>query len=398
MTKAKLLTDVAYFSKKPKDKEYRISDIPGLYMRVQTSGKKSWQYRIKNSDGKWTWRGLGPYPEISVKAARSLVYKYETGEIQFESKNDRLKNEKIEHDKLFGSLLNEWIDTKKNTWEPSTFKKEVQSIEKHILPTFSHRKYEDISSSEWLLFFQTKQREEKIFNRIEKLISYCRNAYELAVFKNKTKYNPLAGINKFLDKKIASNMKHVGLNELPLMLERIRTYKSETISIGLELLILMFPRPGELRQAKWEQFNFEDKVWIRPSDIMKRGIEHAIPLSNQTLQLLERLKQISNRESSYLFPSRDSINKPISNLTFNAALNRLGYFGQQNPHGFRHIASTHLNDHFSDREQVIEAALSHLKNGVKGAYDKGAHLRERVEIMQFWSDLIYELSGPRNFK
>ena len=131
---------------------------------------------------------------------------------------------------------------------------------------------------------------------------------------------------------------------------------------------------------------------------MKRGIEHAIPLSNQSLQLLERLKQISNRESSYLFPSRDSINKPISNLTFNAAINRMGYYGQQNPHGFRHIASTHLNDHFSDREQVIESALSHFKSGVKGAYDKGSHLCERVEIMQFWSDYIYELCGPRNFE
>lgn len=398
MPKAKLLSDAAFFAKKPKDKEYRISDIPGLYMKVQTSGKKSWQLRIKNINGKWTWLGLGPYPEISVKKARSLVLKYQSGEIQIETQIDRLKKEKKDQDELFGQLMKSWIDTKKNTWESSTFKKEVQSIEKHILPIFSERKYKEISSGEWLTFFQTKQREEKIFNRIEKLISYCRNAYELAVFKNKANYNPLVGINKFLDRNDSGSMKHVGLNELPLMLQRIRAYKSEEISIGLELLILMFPRPGELRQAKWEQFNFEEKVWIRPTDVMKRGIEHAIPISHQAMQLLGRLKEISNRESNFLFPSRDSINKPISNLTFNAALNRLGYQGQQNPHGFRHIASTCLNDHFSDREQVIESALSHLKSGVKGAYDKGAHLRERVEIMQFWSDLIYELCGPRIFK
>ena len=131
---------------------------------------------------------------------------------------------------------------------------------------------------------------------------------------------------------------------------------------------------------------------------MKRGIEHGIPLSSQAIKLLKTLQSISKRESDYLFPSRDSVIKPISNLTFNAALNRMGYFGKQNPHGFRHIASTHLNDHYSDREQVIEASLSHLKAGVKGAYDKGSHLRERYEIMQYWSDYIDRICGKREFK
>ncbi len=61
---------------------------------------------------------------------------------------------------------------------------------------------------------------------------------------------------------------------------------------------------------------------------MKRGIEHGIPLSSHVISLLTELKQISV-ESEYLFPSRDNINKPISNLTFNAALNRLGYRGSK---------------------------------------------------------------------
>ena len=398
MSKNTLLSDATYFAKKPKDKEYRISDIPGLYMKVQTSGKKSWQLRLKNNENKWTWIGLGAYPELSVKKARIQTLKYQSGELEVITKKDRLQKIQYEQSELFGQLMKDWIDTKKLTWEPTTLKKELQSIEKHLLPTFAHRRFKDISSAEWLEFFQTKQRQEKIFNRIEKLISYCRNAYDLAVFKDNTNYNPLNGIAKFLDKNDTESMKHVGLNELPEMLTKIRAYRSENISIGLELLILMFPRPGELRQAKWEQFNLEERVWIRPSSIMKRGIEHAIPLSPQVITLLKHLQLISKRESEYLFPARDSINKPISNLTFNAALNRMGYYGKQNPHGFRHIASTKLNDEFSDREQVIEASLSHLKAGVKGAYDKGSHLRERYEIMQYWSDYIDRICGKREFK
>lgn len=388
---------MAYAALKLKDKEYRKADIPGLYMKVQTSGKKSWQLRLKNNEGKWTWVGLGSYPEISVKIARSQALKYQSGEIQIVTRAERLKQAQYDENELFENLMKDWIDTKKNSWEPATFKKEVQSIEKHLLPVFGQRQFKEIRSGEWLEFFQTKQREDKIFNRIEKLVSYCRNAYDLAVFKDKANYNPLVGIAKFLDKGERDNMKHVGINELPEMLYKIRGYKSQEISIGLELLIHMFPRPGELRQAKWEQFDFEERLWIRPGSVMKRGIEHGIPLSAQVIKLLKTLEVISKRESEYLFPARDTVNKPISNLTFNAALNRMGYLGKQNPHGFRHIASTHLNDQYSDREQVIEAALAHLKLGVKGAYDKGAHLRERYGIMQYWSDYLDKICGKRKF-
>lgn len=386
---------MAYAAIKSKDKKYRISDIPGLYMKVQTSGKKSWQLRLKNNEGKWTWVGLGVYPDVSVKIARAQTLKYQSGELQIVTRQDRLLKAQKDQSQIFEQLMKDWIDTKKNTWESDTFKKEVQSINKHLLPVFGKRSYKEISSGEWLEFFQMKIRTEEKYNRFEKLISYCRNAYDLAVFKDKIKYNPLIGINKFLDKGNPQNMKHVEINELPAMLAKIRQYRSPEISIGLELLILMFPRPGELRQAKWEQFDFEERVWVRPGSIMKRGVPHGIPLSWQVIRLLEQLKSISTRESEYLFPARDSVNKSISNLTFNAALNRMGYEGKQNPHGFRHIASINLNKKFSAIPQVIESALSHLKPGVKGVYDKEAHLEERYEIMQFWADHIDQICGPR---
>lgn len=308
MSRNKLLSDVAYAALKAKDKEYRKADISGLYMKVQTSGKKSWQLRLKNNEGKWTWVGLGSYPDVSVKNARAQALKFQSGELQIVTRSERLKQAQRDESELFEYLMRDWIDTKKNTWDPTTFKKEVQSIEKHLLPVFGQRKYKDITSGEWLEFFQTKQREEKIFNRIEKLVSYCRNAYDLAVFKDEIKYNPLIGIQKFLDKSNPGGMKYIYIKELPEMVKKIREYRSEEISIGLELLIHMFPRPGELRQAKWEQFDFEDRVWIRPGSIMKRGIEHGIPLSEQVIAMLIRLKSISKRESDYLFPTRDSVN------------------------------------------------------------------------------------------
>ena len=60
-----------YKALKPKAKEYRQpTDIAGLYCRVQPNGKKSWQYRYKNDQGKWAWIGLGAYPTVNYVQAR----------------------------------------------------------------------------------------------------------------------------------------------------------------------------------------------------------------------------------------------------------------------------------------------------------------------------------------
>lgn len=75
-------------------------------------------------------------------------------------------------------------------------------------------------------------------------------------------------------------------------------------------------------------------------------------------------------------------------MTFNLALNRLGYEGKQNPHGFRHLVSTTMNETFSNKAQVIEVCLAHKKKGVKGVYDKSQHLDERRELMQWWADYL----------
>ncbi|MFX9108626.1 integrase, partial [Acinetobacter baumannii] len=75
-----------------------------------------------------------------------------------------------------------------------------------LFPTFENRDFRKISSEEWLEFFLKLQREEKIYNRVKKLVTHTRSAYELAKFKGQVILNPLDGINKYLDKTSNGNM------------------------------------------------------------------------------------------------------------------------------------------------------------------------------------------------
>ncbi|MEI2555761.1 tyrosine-type recombinase/integrase [Acinetobacter pittii] len=388
--KKRPLSDTTLASLEPEDKDYRELDSNGLYFLVQKKGNKSWQLRYKKPDGKWSWMGLGAYPAISGalarKKANEILNKLSNGEM-IETKADIRKQATEQKALLFKNLMYDWLNTKEPNWGFDTFDKAKKSIERHIIPKFGNRDFTGISPKEWFDFFQSLQRDLGIYTQTEKLTSYCRNAYDWAKFQEKIKFNPLEGITKHLDKNQGGNMKFVDIDEFPALIRAIRSYPKRDKAIGLELFVLLFPRPVELRYATWDQFDLDKAVWIKPAVIMKKDIPHAVPLPRQAIALLKELLTYKT-ESNFLFPGRGSLSEPVSDNTFNTALNRLGYKDRQNPHGFRHIASTQLNNRFSDKEQVVEATLAHLKKGVKGVYDKGAHFDERIGMMQWWADEI----------
>lgn len=377
----------------PESLDYRELDGAGLYFLVKKNGTKSWQYRYKNQNGKWSWIGIGSYPSVSAKAAREKAQEHAVtllkgGELK--PKVMLLREKKEQESYNFQNLMSDWLDTKSSKWSEATFVKAEKSIQKHILPHFGKRNFLDIRAKEWFDFFQNLQRNLGIHTQIEKLLSYVRSCYDWAKFQGKIDSNPLEGMHKYLDSYQSGHMNFITIDELPMLLQRIRDNKKRAIGIGLELLILLFPRPGELRFSKWEHFDLKKCLWSKPAEMTKTRQEYQVPLSKQAIVLLKELKEIQP-ESDYLFPSRLSVDKTISDMTFNLALNRLGYEGKQNPHGFRHLASTTLNENFSHKDQVIEACLAHKKKGVKAVYDQAQHLNERRELMQWWADYVENL-------
>lgn len=121
---------------------------------------------------------------------------------------------------------------------------------------------------------------------------------------------------------------------------------------------------------------------------------HLVPLSRQSLELLESAKAISAGQR-YMFSSLYPGNRPMSENTINAALRRLGYTGKEmTAHGFRSTASTLLNESGKFSPDAIERALAHKDtNATRAAYHRGKYWEERVEMAQWWSDQLDTMSG-----
>lgn len=392
--KRRPLSDTVLANLEPEAKEYRELDGNGLYFRVKKDGNKSWQLRYKKPCGKWSWLGIGGYPEIGGQLARKkaleLITDIGKGENPIITKQQRKIQEREQHTATFEALAKEWLATKQGKWVDGTMSRNKGALEKHIYPVFGKRLFASIRPIEWMEHLKGIQQQQQIFEQVNRMRSMCRDIYDYAKVTGRIDYNPLEGLHKYLEQGKKENMAHVSEQELPILLRAINNYPTFDVRIGLKLLAMLFCRPSELRQAQWGEFDLEQATWTIPQERMKKRREHIIPLPKQATALLEELKPLSGM-SDYLFPSRSNSHKPKSDTVFIMALRRLGYEGRQTPHGFRHIASTLLNNKGFD-ERHVESALAHVKDGVAGVYNKAQYVEDRKAMMQWYANHLDNLA------
>lgn len=374
----KPLQDTVIEALEPENKVYRVHDGNGLYLRVSPNGFKSWQFRFKESD-KWKWTTLGKYPLLKGNDARMLSLKLKKridngGSINTENNKDK-----------FNSLFKEWIALKAKSWTDKTRIRNERAIEIHVIPKFGDRAYKEITPLEWMRLFDDIQT-KGILEQLKRVRTGVRDIYNLAKVTGRIDYNPIEGLEKFIQSPANQNYSHVPISELPALISSISNYKTPDIRIGLLLLAMLAVRPSELREATWSEFDLKKALWTIPAERMKMGRTHLVPLPKQALTLLKELKKYTGY-CDYILVGRSDSSIPRSDGAFLMALKRLGYNGKQTAHGFRHIFSTVLNEHGFNKDH-IEAQLAHVSGGVRGIYNKAQYLEQRRELMQWYADYL----------
>lgn len=84
--------------------------------------------------------------------------------------------------------------------------------------------------------------------------------------------------------------------------------------------------------------------------------------SDQAITILKQIQPISGRYQ-FVFPGRIQHSKPISEMTLNVLIRRIGYGGRATGHGFRHTMSTILHEQ-GFNTAWIETQLAHVDKTV----------------------------------
>ena len=122
-----------------------------------------------------------------------------------------------------------------------------------------------------------------------------------------------------------------------------------------------------------------------------RGGAHVVPMARPVrewfLVLVDAYRQRYGEvpPDALLLHHRSDRTRPMSSGTVLMALRRMGFAGAMTGHGFRHVASTALNE-MGFRGDVIEAQLAHADGDrVRAAYNEASYLAQRRELMAAWA-------------
>ncbi|WP_435337583.1 tyrosine-type recombinase/integrase [Acinetobacter sp. LH3_13] len=385
-------TDREIQNLKPQDKRYSVKDKlnNGLFIEVKESGVKSWHYRYSLA-GKQERLVIGRYPDLSLKDARqirdesaSLVAK------GISPKQDKAKPKGILFKDYGERYLKEVI--KKDRKDPYNM---VLCLSNDIYPMMGHIPLDQISIEDIrrTIWRKKEQGYDAAANQVRGLL---KRMFDYAMTLGLVPYNPVLAIPSRHVHKAKPRDRYLSTNE-------IRTYYTTLLNsriyrprkLGLLLSLLTLVRKSELLRAKWEHIDFGSRIWLIPETKADSATGHSremvVYMSDQVIEIFKELKAIAGNEP-FVFVGRKSgthISHNAFNTTQKAAL-ALTDLPPFTVHDLRRTASTHLNEQGFNSD-AIEACLNHTAKGVRGVYNKAKYEKERIEMMQKWSNHIFSV-------
>jgi integrase len=387
-----LLTDTAIRRAKPSDKAVKMTDGLGLYLLLNPNGSRWWRFDYRFS-GKRKTLSMGVYPNVSLKDARErrdeARKKIAHGiDPSAERKADK-QAEIATVENTFEAVARRWWAEHAPTWTPAYASRILARLEADVFPAIGAICIEDVAPAD-LRAMVDKIRARGVTETVRRALQDVGQVMM---------YVDLPDISISQRKKLpAYKVQHMAaitdVREAGVLLCAIDAYSGGVVvRSALRLAPLVFVRPGELRAAKWKDFDLERCEWRYR--VSKTQTDHIVPLSRQALVILTEIRLVTG-DHVHVFPSPRG-DRPMSENALRMALIALGFGESQSAHGFRAMARTILDEELKYPFHIIEQQLAHAVRDPMGrAYNRTTHLPERREMMQAWGDYLDLLKANAN--
>lgn len=405
------LTELQIKNLKSTDKQQKLSDGGGLQLLVHPNGSKYWRLAYRFGT-KQKVMALGVYPAVTLAQARIkrdeakalLVAGTDPSEIVTKKAKKAVRVEaqivaQIDAASTFEAVARDWHSTKGVSkkgvpWTAHHASKILRWLEKDIFPWVGKHLIADITAPE-LLTVLRKIETRGVNSTAHDVLAILGRVYRFAIVTGRAHHNTAADLRDSLAPVQGENFAAITEpKEIGELLRRIDKYRGGVITrAALALAPMLFVRPGELRKAEWQEIDFNARLWIIPAEKMKARREHIVPLSDQATEILRDL-QLFTGGGKYVFSGAHDADRPMSDGALNRALRAMGYDTKkvQTGHGFRHMASTLLNEQGYNPD-AIEVQLAHKDSSTRGTYNKARYLPERKAMMQSWADYLIGLKN-----
>lgn len=371
----------------------KLPDGGGLHVFITPAGGATWRikYRI---DGKEKIYSIGPYPAITLAAAR--VELTEVKALLRENKDPvtqrRINRAEVSasSDNTFSAVAGEWLNMKKKEWSAGHHTKSARALERDIIPTLGKLPVASITPAIVAKVIEDINKRD-VLETATRILQHLNGVFRYAQAKGLCRDNPALPAREVLPRKKDNGRMNALLDWASLgdILRRADMARiSPSVRMAQRLIAFTGMRIGNVVDAEWKEFHLDDAqpIWIIPRAKMKvtsRPIDHRAPLCHE---IAAELREWKNRVGGkgYVFPSptgRKHIGCESIEKVYRVTLE---LSGKHSPHGWRSAFSTLARDNGTARD-VVELALDHAHdNEVARAYDRGERFEERVKLLNWW--------------
>ncbi len=386
--------------------DHNVGGIPGLYLQI-IEGSRSWILRFKFG-ARRRRMGLGSFPAVPLAQARERAREahklLDEGVDPIEAR-DALKKAAVASQAralTFKVACERFIAVKESEWRNPKHRQQWENtLETYAEPVIGQLDVSAIGQDEVLRvldpIWRTKtETASRLRGRIEQVLDWAKTR------GHRQGENPAAWrghLDKLLPKpeKIAKVKHHpaVPVVKVAAAVAAIRGIEGVSAQ-ALLFQVLTAGRSGEIRGARWSEFDLDAGQWDVPAERMKGKRPHRVPLSRQAVELLRSMPRYE--ECDLVFPGRKM--QPLSDMSLTACMRRLNFLDAAGrvcvPHGLRSTFRDWAAEHTHYPPEMAEMALAHaIESKVEAAYRRGDMLAKRLAMMQDWADYCLPAPPPK---
>lgn len=390
------LTDVFIRNVKVDDRtDFIDTQTDGLILRVSTTGKKVFQYRYYNLEGKKRRIQLGTYPALSLQDARketmsvmASVANYKDPAQEKAELKSNTKQALIEV-VTFNDLADLFIKRHLPPLRPRTSAEYERIINTELRPVFGQQSVDSIKRRDVIELIDQiadDRGKPRMANLVRAVLSKIFSFGSEREFVNT---NPVIGTKQ----KAAGRTKRdrVYSDEEIRIIWHAFEQQAEPIRTYLKMLLLLGQRRTETARMKWADVDLAKRTWVIPETDTKGKRKHTIALPGLAIEMLSQLHQLTGH-ATYVFksPKGDQPLRWVQQMIYR--VREITLDDKNVPdfkiHDLRRTAASNMAALGVERT-VLGKLLNHAglsgDDQVTAIYDRHDYLNEMQDALERWS-------------
>lgn len=301
----------------PRARPYQMFDdeVLGFSAVIQKTGSRGFylDYTIK---GRQRRMAIGRWPEWSVAAARDRAKQLRR---DIDDGIDPLaEREEIRAAPRIPDLIDRYLREHAAHLAPRNASDQASMLRKLVEPHWKHRLVAEIDASDverllsQIAEGRARPAKEKAKTRRKKLApakptpiranrvgEVLRKMFNLAVAWKMRADNPAEGFRRRVE---TERERFLSIEEITRLGDALHAAEDQRAAGIVRMCMLTGARLGEVRTARFEQFNLDLGTWSKPAANTKQRRVHRVPISAETAALVRQRRVAVPKGCEWLFP------------------------------------------------------------------------------------------------